>query len=57
LNELSIDELKQFSELVETDVFERLSLNASIGARSAIGGTSPERVNAALDAADNKLKK
>lgn len=57
LNELSLDDLKQFSELIENDVFERLSLESSLNARSAIGGTSPERVRKALAAAQSKLEK
>lgn len=56
LNELALDDLKQFSDLVESDVFERLSLESSLSARSAIGGTSPERVREALAAARSKLE-
>jgi len=56
LNELALDDLKQFSDLVESDVFERLSLESSLNARSAIGGTSPERVRKALAAARSKLE-
>ncbi len=56
LNELSLDDLKQFSDVIAEDVFERLSLASSVKARSAIGGTSPERVREALAAAHSKLK-
>jgi len=55
LNELDLDELKQFSGAIEQDVFVRLSLESSLNARSAIGGTSPERVREALAAAHSKL--
>lgn len=56
LNELALDDLKQFSDVIAEDVFVRLSLASSLRARSAIGGTSPERVREALAAAHSKLK-
>ena len=57
LNELELGDLSQFSELIEEDVYERLSLASSLAARSAVGGTSPERVREALAAARSKLEK
>ena len=57
LNELELGGLSQFSELIEEDVYERLSLASSLAARSAVGGTSPERVREALAAARSKLEK
>ena len=57
LNELELGGLSQFSELIEEDVYERLSLASSLAARSAVGGTSPERVREALAAASSKLEK
>ncbi|MCZ2390537.1 MAG: argininosuccinate lyase [Acidobacteria bacterium] len=57
LNELALEDLKTFSAEIEDDVFERLSLEASLNARSAIGGTSPERVWEALAAAKEKIEK
>lgn len=57
LNELELGDLSQFSELIEEDVYERLSLASSLAARSAVGGTSPERVREALAAASSKLEK
>ncbi len=56
LNELSVDELKQFAAEIGEDVADALSLDATIGAKSAIGGTSPVRVMAALDAARESLR-
>lgn len=44
LAELSIDELQAFSPLMETDVFEVLTLEGSVAARKHIGGTAPARV-------------
>lgn len=51
LNELSVDELKQFAAEITDDVADALSLDATLAAKSAIGGTSPARVNEALKAA------
>lgn len=56
LNELSVDELKQFAAEIGDDVADVLSLDATIGAKAAIGGTSPVRVMAALDAARESLR-
>ncbi|HMM79968.1 MAG TPA: argininosuccinate lyase [Pyrinomonadaceae bacterium] len=57
LNELALGDLRQFSDLIEEDVFDRLSIDASLAARSAVGGTSPERVREALAAAKAKLER
>lgn len=48
LNELGIDELQQFSELIDGDVADALGLDATLAAKGTVGGTSPERVAAAL---------
>ena len=48
LEELALDELKQFSPLIGEDVFDALTLEGSLAARSHIGGTAPARVKAAI---------
>ncbi|HMG75466.1 MAG TPA: argininosuccinate lyase [Pyrinomonadaceae bacterium] len=48
LDDLSLDELKSFSSLIERDVFESLSLERTLGTKSAVGGTAPDQVEAAL---------
>lgn len=48
LGELSIDEIRSISADIDDDVFEALSLEKTLASKSAIGGTSPERVEAAL---------
>ena len=56
LNELSLEELREFSPKIEKDVFEALSLEKTIASKNQIGGTSPERVLAARGASiDRKL--
>ena len=47
LSELSLDELKAFSDKIEDDVFAVLTLEGSVQARDHIGGTAPNQVRAA----------
>jgi len=51
LNDLSLDELRSFSSLIEQDVFDALSLEQTLATKSQAGGTSPEQVAEALLAA------
>ncbi len=44
LSEMSLEELQQFSEMIEDDVFEVLTLEGSVAARNHLGGTAPEQV-------------
>ncbi len=55
INDLGLEELKTFSESIEADVFEALSLENTLASKNQIGGTSPERVFQALSAAKKKL--
>jgi argininosuccinate lyase len=55
LNELKKEELKDFSELLDEDVFKILSVNASIAARNTPGGTAPEKVRQRLKEARESL--
>jgi argininosuccinate lyase len=48
LAELSLDEMHRFSPLIGADVFDHITLEASIAARKTWGGTSPEQVRAAI---------
>ena len=45
---LPLEELRRFSPLFAEDVFRALSVEASLRARSAVGGTSPDAVRRAL---------
>jgi argininosuccinate lyase len=51
LGELSIEEIRSISAEIDEDVFDALSLEETLASKSAIGGTSPERVSGALKAA------
>ena len=48
LAEMSLDELRQFSDKITDDVFEVLTLEGSVNARNHIGGTAPAQVRQAV---------
>ena len=48
LSALALADLRQFSPLIAADVFDALTLEGSMNARSHIGGTAPARVKAAI---------
>jgi argininosuccinate lyase len=48
LADLSLDELRQFSALIDADVHAVLTLEGSVAARNHVGGTAPEQVRAAI---------
>ena len=56
LADLSLDELRKFSALVEQDVYERLTLDGSLRARNHYGATAPEQVRAAIARARGQSK-
>src|ERR1044071_3554676 len=55
LEQLSLDEFKQFSPLFEDSLYAALKLDASLANKPARGGTSPERVAEALLRAKSEL--
>ena len=48
IDQLSLDELRQFSPLFEADVFDHLTLEGALRSRDVLGGTAPARVREAL---------
>jgi len=48
--DLTLTELKDFSELFESDVFEACSMKACVELRDVPGGPAPARVKASMDA-------
>jgi argininosuccinate lyase len=48
LADMSLSELKSFSDQIEADVFDVLTLEGSVSARDHIGGTAPKQVLAAI---------
>jgi argininosuccinate lyase len=57
LAQLTLDELKGFSPLIETDVFAVLTPEGSVAARDHLGGTAPRQVRAAAARARERLAK
>ena len=56
LSDLSLEALKAYSPSIETDVFEVLTLEGSVNARSHVGGTAPVRVREAAQALLNEIE-
>ncbi len=55
LTEMNLDELQQFSRIIDEDVFVCLTVEGSVASRRSIGGTAPERVTEALARAEEAL--
>jgi argininosuccinate lyase len=51
LDQLKLEELQKFSPLIDADVYEALSLERTLASKAQVGGTAPEAVAAALEAA------
>jgi argininosuccinate lyase len=56
LPELTLDELREFSDRIQEDVFEVLTLEGSVAARDHIGGTAPAQVRAAIARARSVIR-
>lgn len=48
LSDLTLDQLRAFSPLIEADIFDVLTLEGSVAARDHLGGTAPKQVRAAI---------
>ncbi len=55
LAEMTLAELRQFSESIADDVFQVLTLEGSVNARNHIGGTAPAQVRAACARARTRI--
>ena len=55
LQNLSLSELHETSDLIEADVFDALSLERTLSTKSQVGGTAPQRVLQALADARKSL--
>ena len=56
LSEMTLEELQQFSDVIDGDVFDVLTLEGSVAARDHIGGTAPKQVLLAVEAARTDLQ-
>jgi argininosuccinate lyase len=55
LADLSLDTLQKFSEKIDADVFQVLTLEGSVASRDHPGGTAPNRVGSAVAEARTRL--
>lgn len=55
LEELSLDELKQFSDVIEQDVYAILTIESCLEKRNALGGVAPQQVEYAVNQAQQRL--
>jgi argininosuccinate lyase len=55
LTDLTLEQMRQFSALIEGDVYNVLTLEGSVAARDHIGGTAPNQVRAAIAIARQQL--
>jgi len=55
LSEMTLEEMKGFSDVIEKDVFGVLTLEGSVAARNHIGGTAPKQVKAAIARARKRV--
>ena len=56
LGQMDLEELRQFSDVINDDVFKVLTLEGSVAARNHLGGTAPAQVRAAAQRAKAKLE-
>lgn len=56
LSEMTLDELQVFSDTIQSDVFDVLTLEGSVNARDHIGGTAPAQVRSAVERSIKELK-
>ncbi|EPW6437927.1 argininosuccinate lyase [Vibrio parahaemolyticus] len=54
LEELSLQELQEFSDVIDNDVYDILTIESCLEKRSALGGVSPKQVAYAVDQADKR---
>ncbi|RFA27210.1 argininosuccinate lyase [Alkalilimnicola ehrlichii] len=55
LSEMSLEELRQFSDVIAADVHDVLTLEGSVGARDHFGGTAPAQVRLQVKRAKERL--
>jgi argininosuccinate lyase len=55
LSELTLEELRGFSDRIDSDVYAVLSLEGSVAARNHLGGTAPAQVRAAIARARSRI--
>ena len=57
LEEVPLEQYKEFSSVFDADIFEAISVNACVSRRDVPGGTGTSRVSAALEEARRRHEK
>nr|WP_086937759.1 argininosuccinate lyase [Thaumasiovibrio occultus] len=57
LEELSLEVMKGFSEVIDNDVYPILTIESCLEKRCALGGVAPQQVEYAIDQAGKRLEK
>lgn len=57
LNEMPLNDLRGYSDVIGADVYDALGIERTLGSKNQIGGTSPERVGEALEAARRAVER
>ncbi|MDF2183882.1 argininosuccinate lyase [Grimontia hollisae] len=57
LEELSLEEMKQFSPVIDDDVYPVLTIDSCLEKRCALGGVAPNQVEYAISQAEKRLEK
>ena len=52
---MTLDEYRQFSDAIDADIHQYISLEACVAARRSFGGTAPERVKEQIERAKARL--
>ena len=55
LDELSMEELRSFSEMIDTDIYDAISMQTCVNDRKIIGGPAKETVEKAIEKARKEL--
>ena len=55
LDELTIDEFKEFSSIIEEDVYDAISMETCVNGRTVIGGPAKATVEKAISVAENHI--
>lgn len=56
LDALTMDEFHSFHANIEQDIYQAITLEASVAARTSYGGTAPETVRAQIEKAKSLIR-
>ena len=56
LDDLTLEEMKDFSDIIENDVYDAISMETCVNGRNIIGGPAKERVAKAIETAESFCK-